>query len=518
MAEKSESKNLETVNSNKKSEREILELKPNKSTLFTIVKSVVPVEEKPIEKKKDENSSEPEKKIQKNVSTLYRIISSQNIVVKPLEEGNEDGTEYEDIIDCRPCKKEIQSGVAENVMYYVGDGKKEEKQKPEEKKMSELKKSSLEIRISPPEKSKKSPASTEDSKQISDAKNQNANSEASDLGDLSSIRFSFLDGNPKDKPIKNAKEFIYDTPDESKGTVDRGYATVSESSGTENVYSSPRTSLNSQSVSSEVHPQAGDYVVGDQEASVSGEKSENESELFYAASEVLHLRPPTPREKKINSTLEYEDVELENEKLPEIPQAKESTETTDEYADVDVDDYCRHRQENSKKLNITPKDKKTIVRVRSRINKAWKSMKNWINEEKECKEISRAKSPTADMIKVVREERDVEPESIPANRDESPSSDGPRFCFSNENVHFLDLERRENSDCGTYVDMTRSQTFESSSDLFHSFTLLRKKREGNSGASVSFRKSRFYPEVREKAWIFNSMIIFCFFPFVIIPG
>ncbi|KAK6622153.1 hypothetical protein RUM44_001960 [Polyplax serrata] len=456
--------------------------KPNKSTLYTIVKTVKPAGEAAAEVTEEMTTSEEECKVKKNVSTLYRIVSSQNMVVKPLETVD-DGIEYENVLE----SQDNQSSFAENSVYYVDDAKPEVRNPPpEKKKSSELKKASVEIRISSPVH-EKPPRIQSVGEKAKKPKTTEAPADAA-LGDLSSIRFSFLDSTSDD----NAREFEYDTIDETKNAIEvsnREYMAMSDSSGTENLYSSPRTSLNSPQPGESPH---GEYVVSDQDASGSGEKSDGESELFYAASEVLNLRPETPS-KKGKESLEYEDLELENERLPEIPH-RQTTAEPEEYADVDVNDYCRHREENPKKLNMNPKDKKAYVRVRSKINKAWKSMKNWINEERETKENLNStpqRTTTIDMIKVIREDvKDVEGEPEIVKRNESPCSESPRLSFLNENINFIEAERRENSDCGTYVDMTRSQVSETSG-----FTLLRKRREGTSGPP-SFRKIRCYPEVR----------------------
>ncbi|EEB18042.1 hypothetical protein Phum_PHUM498590 [Pediculus humanus corporis] len=442
------------------------------------------------------------------------------MLVKELGGGrrknDDEGIEYENVMEKSKEDKEKETAVAvaENTIYFSDGGGRGEGVKENKKKNIEIKKSTVEIKISSSsccDLSKKSQTNLYIPEHYSTPEPQGPTKTVKkddlNLSDLCSIRFSFLDSSPPPTEDKS-KEYVYDTIEETKTnveeTLNRDYVTVSDSS--ENVYSSPRTSLNSQTISGEFHTPT-EYVTSDQEAGCSPDKSDGDSELFYATSEVLNLRPPTPYKKRKSSS-DYEDLELEDEELPEIPiESPEINDNLDEYADVDVNDYCRHREENPKKLNLNPKDKKAIVKVRSKINKAWKSMKNWINEDREIRECSNnnvnVKKPlTIDVIKVLKKnEKDVDEDetdtTMGRRRSESPDSDinNQKFSFSNENIKFIDVEKRENSDSGTYMDMTRCQIPECSTDIFQSLTILRKKFDGSSsGTTPSLKKFRIYPE------------------------
>lgn len=518
----------------KMSEKETTEtLKPNKSTLYNLLGKTSTEESLKPEGKNEERECSPnpeesqepkekERKIQKNVSSLYKIISSQNLILKKPEEpekseDSNSGEVYQEIIENQHFETDNRLSIAENALYYVED---EDDRKAKAKssddllstKKTESKKSTIEITIKRPFDAK-----TKRSQSIIETQRPNSNPESfftirktnsteakSDLGDLSSISFSFFE--PKEDDDDKSREFVYDTIDESKNNVDisnQGYVPMNESSkkkdndDDENPYSSPRNSVNSS-----IRDSHGDYVGPDTEV-VNGKVEDEEPELFYAASEIINRRPPTPYGKRKESIREsdYEDLDLENEKLPELPTEAENKYESDDYADVDINDYCRHREEHPKKLTLNGKGKNVnLVKVRSKINRAWKSVKSWINEEKDGKESVYQRSPRPEIIEIVHEtkaEKDVvemEADSLDGNSNQNAES--PKCYLSSENISNLTGCRKGStmSDSETYMDMSRSDFFENGSDLFSSFTLLRRRKDGTT-AVTGFRKSRHFPEV-----------------------
>lgn len=233
-------------------------------------------------------------------------------------------------------------------------------------------------------------------------------SDAKDLSESEhlNISFSFLD-----------QEMTYDVVDESKISLDltdKGYLPMDGNN--EAIYSSPRSSI--AAPSREVSPS---YVGPDPK------------ELFYAASEVVSRRPPTPF---MSSRDVYEDVELEDRELPPLP--------------VDVEDYCRHREDLPKKLDTLMRGKKL---VRSKLNRAWKSVKSIIKEKE-----FEVKEP------------------------ETPES--PYSCLSENSDYFLKAD-------------TFSDTVSETGSRFdpNGLTTLLRRRKDRSGAVSPFRKSRHFVEV-----------------------
>lgn len=458
----------------KMSEKSQIPLTPNKSTLHTLFKSVRQSDEQLDATAEEPKPTDTEKKIQKNVSTLYRIISSQNIVLKRPEEitlgdGDRESTEYQEIKETQDVEKS-QMNIAENAIYYVD----EDETAPEEK--TEIKTSSIEIILSEPRKARakrsRSIIETKRSKSAAEPfyaiRKTNSTEAAMDLGDLSTIRFSFLD----EKTVPKAKDLEYDVIDDTKSSL------KSEASS-ENMYSSPRNSAPPKE-----NLQTSDYV---------GPEATNNKELFYATSEILNRRPRTPSARHRVTLREdvYEDVDIENEKLPDIPnQEKETKSDSDDYADVDVDDYCRHREENAKKLTLGSKNRTVnFTKVRSKLNKTWRSMKNWMKDEKDIKENLYRRSPKLEITEIIHE--NLTAKKVPTQEAEVARSESMRY-FAESMSPDADGPDGTLSDSETYMDMTRFPSSESSGDIF---TLLRRKKDGSS-ASSTYSKNRYFQEVR----------------------
>lgn len=435
----------------------------NKSALYNLLAAQGKDEKKEDDVKESVEEQETkedteEKTPKKNVSSLYKIISNQNIRLKNPEEI--EGIEYHEIVENPHFEKQNQEAVAENALYFV------EETPPTDGGPQGRKTSFFEITLNQPLKTKRSqsvvgPSRPQSSPDISTMRKTASSNDQTDMGHLSSISFSFLDVQDNAN-----KEFTYDIVDGSKVSLDlseRGYVPMNEGSQPEVIYSSPRSSI--AAPSREVSP---GYVGPDPDPS--GPK---DAELFYAASEVMSRRPPTPFGERTTSRDDYEDVELENRELPPLPSPN-----PDDYADVDVGDYCRHRDEFPKKLDTLVRGKTVnLVKVRSKLNRAWKSVKNMMNQEKDGVQFS-----------------SVPPKS-PEPEPESPES--PYSCLSENSDYFSERSKPSADDCAMSVsDVDTYSDLPSRSDLLENglTTLLRRRRDG-SGATSPFRKSRHFPEV-----------------------
>lgn len=344
----------------------------NNSTLYKLLAKEETKETK--ETKEAEKLEECEKTPVSNVSSLYKIIATQNLPMKKVEQVNE--IEYHEVLENPHFEKLNQETIAENALYFV----------------------------------------EEDESNVSVTK--------SDMGHLSSISFSFLD-----------KELTYDVVDESKISLDltdKGY--VPMEGRNEVIYSSPRSSM---APSREMSPS---YVGPDPDP--------KDGELFYAASEVVSRRPPTPFKSSV-----YEDVDLEDRELPPLP---------DDY--VDVEDYCRHRAENTRKFDTLKGKTVHLVKVRSKLNRAWKSVKHMMNQE----------AP-----------------KLPDRELETPES--PYSCLS-ENSDYFSERSKPSAETLSDVD-TFSETGSRFDQIENGLTTLLRRRKDRSGAVSPFRKSRHFVEV-----------------------
>jgi len=433
----------------------------NKSTLYNLlaanqakVDKEAKIDEEPREEadeKINENGlskDEEDSELKKNSSTLYKIISSQNIALKNPEEIED--IEYHEIVENRHFEKENLENIAENALYYVEEEEKGKIEHTQERKTSffEITLSNTKIKRSQSLVPGERPQSSPD---VVTMVKKNMPKSTDDLGHLSSISFSFLEQD---------REQSYDVVDESKvvDISERGYVPMNGSKE-EIIYSSPRSSVNLPS--REVSP---NYVGPDRKVQedhglyISPDRED--PELFYAAAEiVMRRRPSTPFERQAD----YEDVDMEDRELPPLPSKVE-----EEYADVDVQDYVRHRDTHPKKLDTLKGKAVNLVKVRSKLNRAWRSVKSMIKE----KEIS-------------QEVKTPEPETPESPYSLSEYSD----YFSEKSKPSVDDGTISVSDVDAYSDAPSSRADFLENGLT---TLLRRRKDG---ATSPFRKSRHFPEV-----------------------